>query len=222
MQNTSSSVRQRARAALNLGHQVLLRQIGAELQGCESVLDVGCGRSSILEELPRLARSVGVDGYAAAVEESRERGVHDEYIVGDVMELDLPDGSFDAVLMMDLLEHLEPVAGAALLDRMARVAAKKVVVFTPNGFIEQGEYDDNPLQIHRSGWTAEDFRRRGYRVVGCKGWSVLRGVESTPRKPAVLTRPLSSMTQPLVQRVPRLAYALLAIRDVEGGRTADA
>jgi SAM-dependent methyltransferase len=201
----------RLRSAANLGERSLQGHLRRELSACESVLDLGCGRSSVLEVLPRLPRSVGVDAFPAAIEDSRSRGAHDDYIQADVTELELAPGSFDAVLMMDLIEHLDHATGEALIERMAKVAARRMLIFTPNGFVDQHEYDDNPLQVHRSGWTVEDFRRRGFQVVGIKGWRLLRGPESTPRPPALLTRPLSSLSQPFIERRPRHAYSLLAI-----------
>jgi SAM-dependent methyltransferase len=208
------SLKQQLRSAANFGERSLLANLRGELVGCQSVLDVGCGRSSVLEALPRVPHAVGVDAYEPALEESRWRGIHDEYIQADVTQLGLSAGSFDAVLIMDLIEHLEHEQGKELIERMGRAAARKLIIFTPNGFVEQDEYDGNPLQIHRSGWTVDDFKRLGFRVVGAKGWSRLRGLRSTPRRPTAITRPLLSISQPIVERRPRHAYALLAIRDL--------
>lgn len=167
----------------------------------------------MLESLPRIGHAVGVDGYRPALEASRQRGVHDEYMEADITRLELPARSFDAVLMMDLIEHLDRDDGDRLIERMIAVAARKLIVFTPNGFVEQNEYDDNPLQVHRSGWSVADFERRGFRVIGAKGWSKLRGRGSSPRRPTAITRPLLSVSQPLVERMPQHAYSLLAVHD---------
>ena len=204
--------RERLSKALNLGGRALRRQVKAELAGCESVLDLGCGRSSILQDIPPLERSVGVEAHRPALEESRRRGVHTEYIAGDARHVEFSPGSFDAVIMMDLLEHLDPSDGTALLSKVERIALKRVVVFTPNGFVRQDEYDSNPLQVHRSGWTVESFGRRGYMVYGIGGLRALRGERAVPRHPRVVTRPLASLSQPTVFRRPSHAFHLLAIR----------
>src|SRR5262249_18496684 len=104
--------------------------------------------------------AVGVDAYEPAVEESRARGIHDEYRVADVRSIgELFDArSFDAVLAVDLIEHLEEADGLALLAAMERIARKRVVVFTPNGFLPQGAREGNPWQVHRSGWSAARLR----------------------------------------------------------------
>jgi len=74
---------ERLPSPMNLGTRALRRQLRDELQGCESVLDRGCGRSSILREMPPLERSVGVQAHRPALDESRRTAIHTEYIEGD-------------------------------------------------------------------------------------------------------------------------------------------
>jgi len=195
------------------------RELQGALEGCDSVLDVGCGVNSPLERLPRrLSRSVGVDLHEPWLAKSKGRGVHDDYVVADVLELDrhFPPQSFDAVLASDLLEHLEKADGFRLLDLMERVARKRVVVFTPNGFIEQHETDGNPLQVHRSGWSADEMARRGYYVTGINGWKPLRGEYAVPKwKPRVFWYRISQLSQPFVASRPAHAFAILCVKAVD-------
>src|SRR5437868_7092625 len=84
----------------------------------ESVLDVGCGNNSPIGRFARKpAHAVGVDAYEAWIEESRSRGIHDEYRLANVLEIGdrFAPGSFDAVLACDLLEHLDAPDGSRLL-----------------------------------------------------------------------------------------------------------
>jgi hypothetical protein len=62
----------------------------------------------------------------------------------------------------DLIEHLGKEDGFRLLEHMELIARKVVVIVTPNGFIAQHLTDGNPLQIHRSGWTAHEMKALGY------------------------------------------------------------
>jgi hypothetical protein len=57
---------------------------------------------------------------------------------------------------------------------MENVAKKKIIIFTPNGFLRQDEYDGDKLQIHKSGWTVDEFKKLGYEVKGINGWKPLR------------------------------------------------
>jgi SAM-dependent methyltransferase len=184
----------------------------------ESVLDVGCGANSPLGRFRRrVARAVGVDAHEPAVAAARAAGVHDEYVVADVRELGsrFPPRSFDAVVAFDVVEHLRREEGEALLDAMERVARRRVVVLTPNGFVEQREYDANPLQEHRSAWSAADFARRGYRVRGVAGLRWLRGERGEVRlRPTWLWSRVAGASEPLVTRVPALAFQLIAVKNV--------
>ena len=183
-----------------------------------TVLDVGCGRASPLSAgRARFDRLVGVDAFPEAVAAARDAGTHDELVEEDVLRLAewFPPGSFDAVVAVDLLEHLDPADGAELLESMERVARDRVVVFTPNGFVEQTALEGNPFQVHRSGWSPAALRERGYRVSGTHGLRVLRGEEAAIRfRPRRAWSLVADLTQPLARRVPRLAYHLLAVKDV--------
>jgi len=80
-------------------------------------------------------------------------------------------------------------------NAMENVANNKIVLFTPNGFVPQTD-DKNPWNRHRSGWTAEEMKRRGYRVIGMNGLKHLKGEYATPKyKPKLLWYMISEITQ---------------------------
>jgi SAM-dependent methyltransferase len=183
-----------------------------------SVLDVGCGADSPLGRFAaKYPRTVGVDLCAEAVAASRAAGTHDEYAVLDVCKIGsaFEPASFDAVVAFDLIEHLDRDDGFELLRTMERIARRRVVVFTPNGFLPQCGSADNALQHHRSGWTAQDFRLRGYDVAGVHGLRALRGYKGSIRwRPRRLWGIVSDLTQPHVYRRPSLAFHLLCVKEV--------
>jgi len=192
--------------------------LGTLLEGCETVLDVGCGARSPLGDVPGTFRSVGVDAYAPALEQSRRAGIHDGYLQQPVTELDVPPGSYDAVIMLDLIEHLEPPEALELLARAERAARRRVIVSTPNGFVPQGDVGGNPFQAHRSGWTPADLEALGFRVRGTNGPKALRGEEGRLRRPRVATAVASVLLQPLVLGRPARAFQLIAVKDVPAPR----
>jgi hypothetical protein len=195
-----------------------LRRLEQAIGEVDSLLEVGCGdRSPIRWFRRRAPYAVGVDLHAPSIEHSRRLGIHDGYEQLDVLEIaDHFDGaSFDAVIALDLIEHLTPADGERLLDAMERVARTRIVILTPNGFLEQGEYGGNPWQVHRSGWTPADLAARGYRVHGMSGLKWLRGEYATPRwRPHWLWERVARCSQPLVWRRPAAAFHLLAVKEL--------
>lgn len=190
------------------------RHLQRELHGCTSVLDLGCGKDSPIQEC-EIPHTVGVDLFEAYLEESKRKRIHTEYIKADIRTVDFPPGSFDGVMCLEVLEHLTKEEGLALLGRMEKWARKKLVLTTPNTFVWQDEVDGNPLQAHRSGWTARELQRLGFRVRGLKGWRTLRGYRGGLKyRPMFFWAKLSHLSQKFVYFVPSLAFQLFIVKDL--------
>jgi len=185
---------------------------------CDSLLDVGCGRDSPVRVFSRgLRKVVGVDRHVPYLEESRAAGIHHDYRQADVLEIErvFEPGSFDCVVALDLIEHLPKEEGLRLIAMMERIARKKVIIFTPNGFLEQRAYDDNSLQEHLSGWEPGEMRAMGYRVMGVNGWRTLRGERGMiRRRPEWLWRKVSLASQLVTESRPERAFQMLCVKDL--------
>jgi hypothetical protein len=158
---------------------------------------------------------VGVDIFVPSIEKSRIVGIHDEYVVADVLTIGrlFPADSFDVCVAFDLIEHLEQQDAFKLLVSMELIARKRVVVLTPNGFLPQDDYDGNSFQRHRSGWSTSMLRDLGFRVYGLHGLRGLRGDKAQiDKRPARMWGLVSDVSQPIVYHVPRLAFHLLAVK----------
>lgn len=183
-----------------------------------SLLDVGCGARSPIKKFSKGMYTVGIDLFEPSIKESKQKGIHSKYLLMDMLEIDskFNPKSFECVLSCDTLEHLTAEEGSRLLEKMETVAQKRVVIFTPNGFIHQDPYEGNHLQIHKSGWTVRDMKKRGYTVIGINGWRPLRSEGSQIRLyPAYVWEIISLITQILfARRFPTTAFQILCIKDV--------
>jgi SAM-dependent methyltransferase len=92
----------------------------ARLAGARCVLDVGCGTGGMLALLPG-ARCAGVDLAPAALAHARARGLT-SLTRASACSLPFADGTFDAVLALDLLYHRDVEEEEEALAECRRVA----------------------------------------------------------------------------------------------------
>jgi ubiquinone/menaquinone biosynthesis C-methylase UbiE len=142
------------------GRRRILRQLLSTLplppkQDCR-VLDVGCGTGANAVELRAIARRVyGVD--AASLPLGLGQGNHDLRIRGDAQQLPFADASFDLVVALDVLEHLDDDDVAA--QELARVlqARGALIVFVPAFMLLWGLQDE--VSQHRRRYRRRQLQR---------------------------------------------------------------
>ncbi|HWA51990.1 MAG TPA: methyltransferase domain-containing protein [Patescibacteria group bacterium] len=191
-------------------------QLTNNLTYCKSVLDVGCGNDSPIKNVKKTFKSEGVDVFAPAIAESKRKKIHDSYKKADLNNLGkyYKDNSFDATVALDVVEHFTKKKALKLIASMEKIAAKKIIILTPNGFVKQGEYGDNPYQRHFSGWTKEEFERMGYKVYGLRGPKCIRGEYATIKyKPWILWGLIVFLTEPLFYFWPQASFDLFAVKE---------
>jgi len=187
------------------------------MSGCNSLLDVGCGSNSPIKYIKNKPYSVGVDGFGPSLQKSKEQKIHDKYIKININKLDekIKQKSYDCVLASDVIEHFEKKQANELLKKMEKIAKKKVIIFTPNGFIPQGRFERNPWQIHKSGWNQKEMIEKGYSVIGFSGLKKLRGNFSGIKyRPKLMWRIISDITQLYTRKHPKLAFSLLCNKNI--------
>jgi len=168
-----------------------IKLLKKEISDCDTVLDLGCGYNSLIQYC-NVPFSVGVELFEPYLEESKKKGIHNEYIKEDIRKVELKPKSFDAVVLLDVLEHLTEEEGYELIKKMGKWARKKIIIFTPNGLVYQDGYDNNSLQEHKSGWSVKKLEKLGFKVYGINGWKKLRGYKASIKyKPTLLWRIIS-------------------------------
>jgi SAM-dependent methyltransferase len=195
-----------------------------ELADCETVLDLGCGPQSPVGHCKNLKRTVGVEAFQPYFELARQRQTHSELICSRIEDLQFAPGSFDAVVMIEVIEHMPEEAARRALALAEMWAKKKVIVTSPNGFVAQKAVDENPLQVHLSGWELAKMRRMGFRSRGLSGLKALRqevhadtmgdDLFATIRlRPRALWFVVSSLSQIVTYYVPALAFGLFSVKE---------
>ncbi|OGI28215.1 MAG: hypothetical protein A2420_04080 [Candidatus Moranbacteria bacterium RIFOXYC1_FULL_44_13] len=196
-----------------------------ELEDCESVLDLGCGPSSPLKYCKNIEYSIGVEAFKPYIEESKRQEIHTEYLEKKIGEIDFPENSFDAVIMVEVLEHLSEKEGFEIIEKSKKWAKKKVIITTPNGFIKQNELDSNPLQKHLSGWDLEKMKKLGFKCRGLAGLKFLRRevegdsmgndlLASIRYKPKIFWFVAATVSQLITYMFPRYAFELFCVKEI--------
>ena len=113
----------------NIHHHRLI--VDALPTSCGRVLDVGCGEGVLAGELADHAdHVVGLDVDAPIVEVARRDSVavNIDYVVGDLLEVDLEPGSFDAVVSVAMLHHVEAVPALERMRELVRPGGVVAIV----------------------------------------------------------------------------------------------
>lgn len=203
---------------VEMGDASYYKVLERELKGMRSVLDVGCGENSPLAKVKKNFYSLGVDVFGPSVKKSKKKKIHDDYQVGDILNLEkiFKKKSFDAVIALDVVEHFKKEEGLKLIAQMEKIAKKRIIISTPYGFAKQSAYEGNPFQEHKSGWYISEFKKMGYKVFGLRGFRFIRGGEggaTIKLKPWFFWGTISVLSQPLSFFFPQIAAQLLAVKE---------
>jgi SAM-dependent methyltransferase len=153
----------------------------------DRILDVGCGSAWLGDHFERYT---GIDGSAEAVQAAKARG-RVVLLVDAGTRLPFEDGTFDGVVMKDVLEHLpDPVAAVHEAARVLRAGGR---VFASSPDAQRWVWDD---YTHRRPFTRRAYRllfedqgfiveRIGYESV-MPGTGVVSGWTRRKRRPRLL------------------------------------
>lgn len=202
---------------INIKNIFFLHAVSSSLNKCKNILDIGCGPNSSIREVLKRFDSEGIDIHKASIDLAKKNKTHNRYTIGDIRQIEkfYKPKCFDAVIAIDVIEHLVKKDTLKLLDKMEKIARKEVIVLTPNGFCHLDHYDNNPYQTHKSGWTKKDLEACGYKVYGLLGLKYIRGEFATIKfKPWIVWGFISFITEPILYYFPSLSFSLFAVKDV--------
>jgi hypothetical protein len=156
----------------------LHQRIKIEVEQCEhykpQVLDVGAGLATYHTWLRNICELHALDAHAPYLNPCRSdlQGVN--RIVADATAFfPIEANSFDCILAIDFIEHLEKKVALQLIIDF-QMAANKVVIFTPEGHYPQNQdaygMGADHWQTHRSEWCASDLESLGFKVEVWEGF----------------------------------------------------
>lgn len=144
----------------------------------EHLVDIGCGRGELLAgAVAAGVRATGVEYSPDAVALARATAPGAEVVLADARDVPLPDGSADAVAMLDVVEHLtaaELAAALAEARRILRPGGRLLIHTMPNRLLYDVTY--RALRLVARSWPADprnDHERRMH--VGEQTAGSLRG-----------------------------------------------
>ncbi len=188
-----------------------------------TILDLGCGDGSLMELLSKgkIWQITGVDIYKKSIEGARKRNIYQKLIRGDVLKTISKNNlksKYDVVFFSQVIEHVTRNQGEKILNEIEKMAKKRIIVGTPRGFMEQPHefLDNNPYQVHKSGWSIEDFTSRGYKVYGVGFWPIwsYHGLGRNANIfRMIISNIISYLTSPIVYFFPTLAAGVIAIKE---------
>jgi len=204
----------------------VVNELQNELADSESVLDLGCGPNSPIQHVQNIKYSVGVEIFEPYLKAATNKKIHTKYIQKDIMQVDFEPKSFDAVIMVEVLEHLTPKDGHELLKKAEYWAKKKIIVTSPNGFINQKEVDRNPYQKHLSGWDYKKMHSLGFTSRGLAGLKILRRevqddtmgdnlLTSIKLRPKLFWFIVATLSQIICYYMPNYAFELFSVKKLD-------
>lgn len=126
-------------------HRVYLLDKLKQLE-VKSLLDVGCGTGPIYEMITtdsdgrwdNILRYRGIDYSWQMIETAQEVMPFGDFKVGDARKIEEPDESYDCVLLMHALDHLDDYKAA--IAEAARVSKKYVTIILWRSFVNEGTH----------------------------------------------------------------------------------
>lgn len=188
----------------------------------KTVLDLGCGDGTLMQFISngKNWQITGIDIYKKAIDIAKQRSTYYKLMRGDLLEVIKNNlkSKYDVVFFSQVIEHATRSNGEKILDELEKLAKERIIVGTPRGFMEQPHefLDSNPHQVHKSGWSIEDFTSRGYEVYGIGFWPIWshNGFgRDAGAFTMVIANIISYLMSPIVYYFPILAAGILAIKD---------
>jgi 2-polyprenyl-3-methyl-5-hydroxy-6-metoxy-1,4-benzoquinol methylase len=92
------------------------------------LLDIGCGRASIIKKLSRIDYYTGIDLLPETIKENGEQYANYEFVCDDIFQVDLKDNFYNVVILSAFVEHLTYQDNLKLFKKLYMAMEKKGVI----------------------------------------------------------------------------------------------
>ena len=138
-----------------------------------SILDIGLGNGKLgfvardlldvmlNERYLRQDWKIRIDGIEVFGDyiQDHQRAIYDHIFIGDAFDVMDRLGTYDMIILGDVLEHFPKERALEFLDKCIAHADKNLAVFIPLGKTwKQPAIYGNPYETHRSSWFFDDFK----------------------------------------------------------------
>ena len=138
-----------------------------EINSKDSILDLGCGIMQATDELDN--KILGVDIWPVYLNQIKNKF---QTVKLSMEETDrFMDKSYDVVICLDVVEHLDYQLALKILDECKRIARKKVIIYTPSIHKDNSPAEKDAwglgeceYQKHLCVLSKDDFISRGFTV----------------------------------------------------------
>lgn len=195
-------------------HPFILKFIPEDLSG-KRILDLGCGKG-ILGYLLRATRDssdttlIGVEGNQDTINFIKDFNVYNQVFKRILPDINLGKEKFDYILCNEVIEHLTKKSGNELLDKIDKICTGQAIITTPNILFQPA--GENKLDRHISLWSADDFKKRGYKVYGL-GVKLVPPDQNSNGFLSQLFYGLEYLMTPFAWLSPRLGGCLIAVKN---------
>jgi SAM-dependent methyltransferase len=138
------------------------------------VIDFACGfgtwghtiRSMAIQGGDK-AYIVGCDAFKPFLAKNKAYNPYDDLVLCEAHHLPFQEKCADIVLCFEMIEHMDKAAGYNFLANLDSLARERLVLSTPNGYMEQHDTGDLEFEEHKSFWLSKDFEQAGFTVRKC-------------------------------------------------------
>lgn len=112
----------------------------------------------------------GIDIFLPHLLSLKKTSIYDFLINCNAARIPLKNNSFDTIIAVEILEHLNKNDGLTFIEETKRVAKKRVIISTPNFKCPRDGmkgYDGyNVYESHLSQWKVSELKSLGFRCYG--------------------------------------------------------